>query len=106
MRAQLGLDRIHLLGTSWGGMLALEHVLSGAEGIVGLILSSTLASVDQWAAEQTECFATRFRRMSWRSSTATIAPARTTIRSTSRRWRPTSIAISIAAPSRARSSSG
>lgn len=52
VREQLGLDRIHLLGTSWGGMLALEHVLSGAEGIVGLILSSTLASVDQWAAEQ------------------------------------------------------
>ena len=52
VRSQLGLDRIHLLGTSWGGMLALEHVLSGVEGIVGLILSSTLASVDQWAAEQ------------------------------------------------------
>jgi L-proline amide hydrolase len=52
VRSQLGLERIHLLGTSWGGMLALEHVLSGAEGIVGLILSSTLASVDQWAAEQ------------------------------------------------------
>jgi L-proline amide hydrolase len=52
VRSQLGLDRIHLLGTSWGGMLALEHVLSSAEGIVGLILSSTLASVDQWAAEQ------------------------------------------------------
>jgi len=52
VRDQLGLERIHLLGTSWGGMLALEHVLSGATGIVGLILSSTLASVDQWAAEQ------------------------------------------------------
>jgi proline iminopeptidase len=52
VRAQLGLERIHLLGTSWGGMLALEHVLSGAEGIVSLILSSTLASIDQWAAEQ------------------------------------------------------
>jgi len=52
VREQLGLKRIHLLGTSWGGMLALEHVLSGAEGIVGLILSSTLASVDHWAAEQ------------------------------------------------------
>ena len=52
VREQLGLERIHLLGTSWGGMLALEHVLSGAEGIVSLILSSTLASIDQWAAEQ------------------------------------------------------
>jgi proline-specific peptidase len=52
VREQLSLERIHLLGTSWGGMLALEHVLSGAEGIVGLVLSSTLASVDEWAAEQ------------------------------------------------------
>ena len=52
VRTQLGLERIHLLGTSWGGILAIEHLLSGAEGIVGLILSSTLASVDQWAAEQ------------------------------------------------------
>src|SRR5437667_12550773 len=52
VRAQLGLDRIHLLGTSWGGMLALEHVLSGAKGIVALVLSSTLANIDDWATEQ------------------------------------------------------
>jgi proline-specific peptidase len=52
VRSQLGLERIHLLGTSWGGMLAQEHVLSGAEGIVSVILSSTLASVEQWASEQ------------------------------------------------------
>jgi L-proline amide hydrolase len=52
IREQLGLERIHLLGTSWGGMLALEHVLSGAEGILSLVLSSTLARVDIWAEEQ------------------------------------------------------
>jgi L-proline amide hydrolase len=52
LREQLRLDRIHLLGTSWGGMLALEHVLSGAQGIVSLVLSSTLARVDLWAEEQ------------------------------------------------------
>lgn len=52
MREQLGLDRIHLLGTSWGGMLALEHVLSGARGIVSLVLSSTLADIGEWAEEQ------------------------------------------------------
>ncbi len=52
VRDQLGLERIHLLGTSWGGMLAQQHVLSGAEGIVSLVLSSTLASIDQWAEEQ------------------------------------------------------
>lgn len=52
VREELGLERVHLLGTSWGGMLALEHVLSGAKGVVSLVLSSTLASVDEWAAEQ------------------------------------------------------
>jgi proline-specific peptidase len=52
LRDQLGLERIHLLGTSWGGMLAQEHVLTGATGIVSLVLSSTLASIDQWAEEQ------------------------------------------------------
>ncbi|MFN8592514.1 MAG: alpha/beta fold hydrolase [Thermomicrobiales bacterium] len=34
VRAALGLDRIHLLGHSWGGMLALESALSGAPGLV------------------------------------------------------------------------
>jgi len=52
VREQVGLERIHLLGTSWGGMLALEHVLAGARGIVSLVLSSTLASIDEWAEEQ------------------------------------------------------
>jgi proline-specific peptidase len=52
VRDQLALDRIHLLGTSWGGMLALEHALSGAGGICSLILSSTVASSAQWADEQ------------------------------------------------------
>jgi proline-specific peptidase len=52
VREQLGLERIHLLGTSWGGMLAQEHFLSGASGIQSLVLSSTLASIDQWAPEQ------------------------------------------------------
>ncbi len=54
VRDQLGLERVHLLGTSWGGMLAQEHVLSGAPGIVSLVLSSTLASIDQWTAQQLE----------------------------------------------------
>jgi proline-specific peptidase len=52
VRDQLGLERIHLLGTSWGGMLAQEHVLSGAPGIVSLILSSTLANLGLWNEEQ------------------------------------------------------
>lgn len=51
LREHLGLARVHLLGTSWGGMLALEHVLRRPGGVAGLILSSTLASAEEWAAE-------------------------------------------------------
>ena len=51
LRDQLGLGQIHLLGTSWGGQLALEHALSGYGGLTSLVLSSTLASVEEWAAE-------------------------------------------------------
>jgi len=53
LREQLGLDRVHLLGTSWGGMLALEHALSRSGGISSLILSSTLASAEEWEVELT-----------------------------------------------------
>jgi proline-specific peptidase len=52
VRDRLGLERIHLLGTSWGGMLAQEHVLSGATGILSLILSSTLSNLALWNEEQ------------------------------------------------------
>src|SRR5919197_2217733 len=41
LRAHLGLERVHLLGTSWGGMLALEHALARKETLESLILSST-----------------------------------------------------------------
>jgi proline iminopeptidase len=51
LRAHLGLARVHLLGTSWGGMLALEHALARQDSVESLILSSTLASAEEWAAE-------------------------------------------------------
>ena len=51
LREELDLERVHLLGTSWGGMLALEHALSGYGGLTRLVLSSTLASIDEWVAE-------------------------------------------------------
>jgi L-proline amide hydrolase len=51
LRRHLGLERIHLLGTSWGGMLALEHALSGFGGLTSLVLSSTLASAEEWVVE-------------------------------------------------------
>ena len=51
LRAHLGLDEIHLLGTSWGGMLALEHALARPGTVAGLVLSSTLACAEDWANE-------------------------------------------------------
>ena len=51
LRAQLGLERVHLLGTSWGGMLALEHALRQAGSLASLILSSTLAYAGDWEVE-------------------------------------------------------
>jgi pimeloyl-ACP methyl ester carboxylesterase len=51
LRSALGLERVHLLGTSWGGMLALEHTLARPDGIAALVLSSTLASAAEWTGE-------------------------------------------------------
>lgn len=51
LRAHLGLEQIHLFGSSWGGMLALEHVLSGAQGIRSLLLASTPFDMQLWQRE-------------------------------------------------------
>jgi L-proline amide hydrolase len=51
LRAELALERVHLLGTSWGGMLALEHALRRPGTLASLILSSTLAYVGDWEVE-------------------------------------------------------
>ena len=51
VRRALGLERIHLLGQSWGGWLAIEYMLSHPGGVVGLVLASTSASIPQFVAE-------------------------------------------------------
>jgi proline-specific peptidase len=51
VRRGLGLDRVHLLGQSWGGWLAIEYMLSQPDGIVSLILASTSASTSAFARE-------------------------------------------------------
>jgi len=49
LRLSLGLDRVHLLGHSWGGALAASYVLTkGSEGVVSLTLSSPLLSTTAW----------------------------------------------------------
>lgn len=51
VRRALALEEIHLLGQSWGGMLAIEYALTQPQGLVSLILASTLASMPLWVAE-------------------------------------------------------
>jgi L-proline amide hydrolase len=51
VRRGLGLDHIHLLGQSWGGMLAMEYALTQPAGLASLILASSPASIPQWIAE-------------------------------------------------------
>jgi pimeloyl-ACP methyl ester carboxylesterase len=51
LREHLGLGRVHLLGTSWGGMLALEHALASVELSTRLATESPWASADEWVAE-------------------------------------------------------
>jgi len=41
IRRQLSLDRVHLIGHSWGGVVAMENALRNIQEIKSLILSST-----------------------------------------------------------------
>jgi len=51
VRRALRLERLHLLGQSWGGMLAMEYALTQPQGLASLILADTAADARQWAAE-------------------------------------------------------
>jgi len=53
LREHLGLDEIHLLGQSWGGMQGIEYACTyKPKGIKSYILSSTLPSSSLWEKEQ------------------------------------------------------
>lgn len=51
VRHALGLDRLHLLGQSWGGMLGMEYALTQPAGLASLIIADSPASIPQWVAE-------------------------------------------------------
>src|ERR671911_1949064 len=51
VRSTLGLDRIHLLGQSWGGMLGMEYALTQPPGLESLTIASSPASMIQWVEE-------------------------------------------------------
>lgn len=51
VRDLLGLERIHLFGSSWGGMLAMEYALTQPDGLESLVVASSPASMPQWVEE-------------------------------------------------------
>jgi L-proline amide hydrolase len=51
VRKALGLDRVHLLGQSWGGMLGMEYALTQPGGLASLIVSNSPASMAHWVSE-------------------------------------------------------
>jgi L-proline amide hydrolase len=51
VREALGLERVHILGHSWGGMLGMQYACGKPEGLASLIVESSPASVPAWMPE-------------------------------------------------------
>ena len=54
VRAALGLDEVHILGHSWGSMLAMEYMLTEPEGVKSLVFASPALNVTRWAEDARE----------------------------------------------------
>ncbi|HEX4661259.1 MAG TPA: proline iminopeptidase-family hydrolase [Streptosporangiaceae bacterium] len=57
VRAALALDRLHLFGSSWGGMLAMQYVLDRSPELESLILCGSPASMIRWVEDCAELLA-------------------------------------------------
>jgi proline-specific peptidase len=57
VRAALGLERLHLFGSSWGGMLAMQYTLDRRPELASLILCGSPASMTRWASDCAELLA-------------------------------------------------
>lgn len=51
VRQALALDRLHILGQSWGGMLGMEYALTQPGGLASLTVADSPASMVQWVNE-------------------------------------------------------
>jgi proline-specific peptidase len=51
VRRALELENVHLLGHSWGGMLAMEYALRQPTGLASLVLADTTASIPGFMSE-------------------------------------------------------
>jgi len=48
VREALGLDEVHILGHSWGSMLAMDYMLTNPTGVQSLVFASPALSVELW----------------------------------------------------------
>ena len=51
IRQALRLDRVHLLGQSWGGMLAMQYALDRPAGLASIVVADSPADMTQWVSE-------------------------------------------------------
>jgi proline-specific peptidase len=51
VREALGLDEVHLLGQSWGGMLGMEYALTRPPGLRSLVICDSPSSMRLWVKE-------------------------------------------------------
>jgi L-proline amide hydrolase len=54
LRAHLGIENYHVLGQSWGGMLGAEIAVRRPEGLHGLMICNSPASMPLWTSEAAE----------------------------------------------------
>jgi proline iminopeptidase len=54
VRAALELDEVHILGHSWGSMLAMDYMLTQPEGVASLVFASPALNVDRWSEDARE----------------------------------------------------
>jgi len=57
VREALGLERLHLFGSSWGGMLAMQYTLDRTPELESLILCGSPASMIRWVSDCEELLA-------------------------------------------------
>lgn len=51
VRSALGLDDVHILGHSWGSMLAMDYLLTEPEGVHSVIFASPALNVGRWTED-------------------------------------------------------
>lgn len=51
LRRYLGLERVHLLGQSWGGMLEMQYAAHRPSGVASMVVASSPADMGLWLSE-------------------------------------------------------